>query len=159
MEYIFGYKRILIAFYAINLLIMIFCWFKGCGDLYSVRTEERLGIWLSTIICLFFHYNNLNRMKKVQLRPNPLFIEYLLSLCRLLMIFSMLILFLGLPFVMMYSPVFFVVWKPLLDLFIFEGHLFSPLYYFVILFFLIIFEVIYFFEIKDLDNKLFPEND
>ena len=83
-------------------------------------------------------------------------IEHFLSVCRILLVSSMFIPF-GIGIAFFFSPVFFVIWKPVIDLFVVKGAAFRGGYYFLVCFIFLILECTYYSQIKKLNKRLFPE--
>ena len=152
MRFILGFKGVFMILYCINLLMIFYIFYQKGGIDKGILS----GTLPITIIILTINIYIFEKMKNDKLKPMHFKIEHFLSVCRILLVSSMFTPF-GIGIAFFFSPVVFVIWKPVIDLFVVKGAAFRGGYYFLVCFIFLILECTYYSQIKKLNNRLFPE--
>ena len=132
---------------------MIFYIFYQKG---GIDREILSGTLPVTIVILAINIFLFDKIKNDKLKPIHLKIEHFLSVCRILLVCSAFF-FIGAVLAFFASPVSIVIWLTMIELTSIDGKLVQPGYYFLVCFILLILELTYYFQIKKLNNRLFPQ--
>jgi len=132
---------------------MIFSIFYQKG---GIDWEIMSGSLPVTVAILTINIFLFEKIRNNKLQPIHLRIESFLSVCRILLVCSTFFI-IGVALAFFASPVSIVIWKTVVDQFSEGGKLVQPGYYFLICFVLLILECTYYFMIKELNNRLFPQ--